>query len=206
MNKVSRDPLLIGVSIYDSKPFNMLTSASYSFEMENGGTKSKDRWDIQHTYNRYKNGVDVSDQLQASYNTYLKSFKWWIRLFYFLLDIAIVNSYILAKIFTPDLTHLQFRLNLINELFRRYPLKKGEKRKACDEASTPVKRVCQVLPPIRLSQQSHFPVVGESKRCKICTRADRDVRSTIHCGTCLVHLCVKPGSGCWVQWHSEEFM
>jgi hypothetical protein len=36
-------------------------------------------------------GVDVSDQLQASYSYQVRSHKWWHRIFYFLLDMTIVN-------------------------------------------------------------------------------------------------------------------
>ena len=111
----------MGVGIYDSKPFNMLTTGSYSLKKETGGTKEKQKWDIQHGFNKFMNGCDISDQLQGSYKIYVKSFKWWLRLFFFLLDLAIVNAYIIAKIFQPNLTHLQFRLNLATAILEKFP-------------------------------------------------------------------------------------
>ena len=44
-------------------------------------------------------------KFQGSYNTYVKSNKWWLRLFFFLLDLGLVNCYIIAKILNPTLSH-----------------------------------------------------------------------------------------------------
>jgi hypothetical protein len=40
-------------------------------------------------------GVDRSDRLVRTYSVSRKSKKWWYRLFYYLLDTALANSYIL---------------------------------------------------------------------------------------------------------------
>ena len=46
-------------------------------------------------YTRYMRGVDVTDQLRASYSSQTQSHKWWHRIFWFLMDTSIVNAYIL---------------------------------------------------------------------------------------------------------------
>ena len=46
-------------------------------------------------YTTFMKGVDVADQLQASYSCQNRSHKWWHHLFHFLLDQTIVNVYIL---------------------------------------------------------------------------------------------------------------
>jgi hypothetical protein len=199
--------MFTGISIYDSKPFNMLTTAHYPLQKTVGGTKNKERWDIQHSFNKYMNGVDRSDQLQNSYNTYLKSFKWWVRLFYFLLDIAIVNSYLIAKIFNPKLTHLAFRISLVCSIIEKYPHSSGEmKRKSSGgEESVSIKRLGNHLPSIRLSPGNHNPVVGTSRRCKVCTRNGSSSMTSVSCELCDVPLCVKKDSACWAEWHSADF-
>jgi hypothetical protein len=40
-------------------------------------------------------GVDISDQYISSYNFIRKSKKWWRKMFFWLLEVAVVNSFIL---------------------------------------------------------------------------------------------------------------
>ena len=48
-------------------------------------------------YNKYMGGVDVFDSKRKVYSCTRKSKKWWMRIYYFLLDTAITNAYILYK-------------------------------------------------------------------------------------------------------------
>ena len=48
-------------------------------------------------YNKFMNGVDKSDQLLSKYNILRKCLRWWKTLFFHLIDIAIVNGYILFQ-------------------------------------------------------------------------------------------------------------
>lgn len=47
------------------------------------------------TYNKYMNAVDRSDQILATNNVLRKCLRWWKTLFFHLIDIAVVNSFIL---------------------------------------------------------------------------------------------------------------
>lgn len=46
---------------------------------------------------RYMGGVDKFDQMMAAYNIRWKSRRWWLKIFYYMLDCCIVNSFILCK-------------------------------------------------------------------------------------------------------------
>src|SRR2546429_7439350 len=48
-------------------------------------------------YSKYMGGVDRSDRMVRTYSVSRKSKKWWYRLFYYLLDTSLANSYILYK-------------------------------------------------------------------------------------------------------------
>ena len=48
-------------------------------------------------YNKYMNAVDRSDQILATNNVLRKCMRWWKTLFFHLIDIAVVNSFILFK-------------------------------------------------------------------------------------------------------------
>ena len=69
-------------------------------------------------YNKYMGGVDMADQLRKAYSCRRRSRKWWLPLFYFMVDISMVNSYIL-HCDTPQaskLTIKEFILELATEL------------------------------------------------------------------------------------------
>jgi hypothetical protein len=65
-------------------------------------------------YNSYMGGVDMFDARRKTYSCSRKSRKWWLRLFYFLLDAAVTNAYILYKEsnHTPALTMKEFVLKI----------------------------------------------------------------------------------------------
>lgn len=68
-------------------------------------------------------GVDLSDQLHGYYMTGRKSKKWWRSLFWFLVDISIVNAHILEKLLRNhrNRTQLAFRLELVSDLISNFP-------------------------------------------------------------------------------------
>ena len=72
-------------------------------------------------YNKFMNAVDLADQ-QLSYHspTVRKTVKWWKKLFWWFVDMAILNSSIVFCTNHPDKgirTNREFRLALIEELF-----------------------------------------------------------------------------------------
>ena len=50
-----------------------------------------------HVYNKYMNTVERSNQILATNNVLHKCMRWWKTLFFHLIDIAVVNSFILFK-------------------------------------------------------------------------------------------------------------
>lgn len=48
-------------------------------------------------YNRHMGAVDRFDQYLSAYSVAQKSRRWWLKLFYYLLDSSIVNAFILYK-------------------------------------------------------------------------------------------------------------
>jgi hypothetical protein len=78
-------------------------------------------------YTTYMRGIDVADQLRASYSYQVRSHKWWHRIFYFLLDMTIVNMYIMylsilgrQRVQKVPITHLQFRSELCRALLQNW--------------------------------------------------------------------------------------
>ena len=75
---------------------------------------------------KYMGGVDLNDQLRGYYSLRMKCRKYYKYIFWFLVDLAITNAYILCK----NHTHLNilstktFRLELTKSLIRSYSSRK----------------------------------------------------------------------------------
>ena len=81
-------------------------------------------------YNQYMGGVDLANQFRKAYETHQITRRNWWPLFYWLIDVACINSYRLYQLSTKEekpLTHLQFRIKLYCKL-----LDYSCKAKLCD--------------------------------------------------------------------------
>jgi len=83
------------------------------------GRPSKTKPQVVHKYNMYMLGVDSLDQRMSYYNFSHKSVKWWRKVFFWMVDAVIVNSYVLYCAHTDarrKLTHKEFRRELVMAL------------------------------------------------------------------------------------------
>uniref|UniRef100_A0A1B6EQK2 PiggyBac transposable element-derived protein domain-containing protein n=1 Tax=Cuerna arida TaxID=1464854 RepID=A0A1B6EQK2_9HEMI len=90
-------------------------------------------------YNKFMGGVDVADQYISSYSFTRKSIQWWRKIFFWLLETAIVNAFLLFNKTTNQkpLRQRQFRKILIKELVGnvRNVKKRGRPSNLVDEES-----------------------------------------------------------------------
>ena len=129
-------------------------------------------------YNKYMNGVDRSDQMVSYYALRQKTMKWWKRLIFHVLNVAVVNAFVLYKEYTKNthMTHRQFRVKLIEGMLD-VPQQ--------DLVSTPnparVRRVTansRVQNPLDHHFNMKLPTSASSgrqisRRCRVCTEAER---------------------------------
>lgn len=147
-------------------------------------------------YTQNMNGVDRADQLRSTYSICRKAAKWWKYLFWFMVDVAICNAFILMKeskhhtIKTKsgrrrERTQLEFRTQLAHQLLGDYWGKR--KRESIPEHQT--------------RGLSHWPTEMDKKRtCKYCAK-NKIRRERIHgCEQCGVNLCVT----CFKPYHLEK--
>ena len=144
-------------------------------------------------------GVDKLDQLSSYYSFLHCSVKWWRKVFFWCIEVAVVNAYIIHKSQTTQqgkkcLTHLAFRRQLIEALSET--LNQPPKRR--QSATSTVER----LQPVR-----HYPAKGERRLdCIVCSkRGEGSVRhlTAYTCGTCSSrpHLCPAP---CFEDYHTKK--
>lgn len=161
-------------------------------------------------YDRYMGGVDRADQM-ISYHQVLGSVKWWKKVFFYTISVAVVNAYIIYKEVTttrPLLLQRIFRRDLIKELVT--------------SAGMPTYRAAgrpsaQVLDRL---QGRHFPtkISGNGngkaypKSCIVCSKAERDNQpgqkrkhaghtTSYSCKQCGVALCIVP---CFELFHTKQ--
>lgn len=72
--------------------------------------------DLIDDHNNHMNGVDIADQLRASYHTHLSGVHNWLPLFYWLVDTLKVNSYLIWRMHYPRASYKLFQLTLPEQL------------------------------------------------------------------------------------------
>ena len=84
-----------------------------------GGVEEVHKPLVVERYNEFMGGVDMGDQLLSYYGFSHRTLKWWRRAFIHLIEVAIVNAYIMY-LTTPcegrRLTHKELRIQLAKEL------------------------------------------------------------------------------------------
>jgi len=160
---------------------------------------------VVHEYNFSMNGVDKADQYTVYYSFIRRSKKWWRKLFFWLLEVAVVNSYILYRICTPRpaLTHLQYRRNLVEVLATQHI------RNAPPRPLVGRPRARPLFPtgsdPERLNKQPHFLGKRNPQDCVVCSDrpAGRRHRSNFYCKTCTSHPTMCPDD-CFERYHTRS--
>ena len=85
------------------------------------GVEKSDKPTVVADYNQFMLGVDKLDPLMAYHSFLHKSVKWWRKIFFWLLEVMVINSYIIYKELARrrgerPITHLAFRRRLIESL------------------------------------------------------------------------------------------
>lgn len=185
------------------------------------------RWSAQHMryievqrpqivadYNKHMGGVDLSDMLVALYRMNLGTKKYYMRIFFHLIDVCIVNAWLLyrkslgnVKTVKPLVT---FKAEIAHGLLtygRTYSSRRG----------TPTSRQASESPSIRLHRPGpsrlvtldsrfdmigHMPLYEEKKnRCKHCKNIN--AYSKVICTKCNVNLCFTLKRNCFIDYHTK---
>ena len=143
-------------------------------------------------YNTYMGGDDKSDQLVIYYAFSHSSKKWWKRIFFHMIEVSLVNAYILYTNSThaKKMSHLDFRVVVAKGLLEKLP------------------SLLQPPPPalhgqFRLtSVGNHFmePTTGRPD-CKVCSdrSAGKRKQTQLQCKLCKIALCAYP---CFEKFHT----
>ncbi|CAG8781746.1 25737_t:CDS:1, partial [Dentiscutata erythropus] len=118
-------------------------------------------------------GVDIADQLRSYYSTQLTVFRAWVPLFFWLLDTAIINSYLICKKLNIAEEHKVFRLVLICDLIqdslnslKRTTQSENKNEQIIKKDNNKKFQVTSKfeLPLCRLVGNNHYPIYRENDR------------------------------------------
>lgn len=142
-----------------------------------------------HNYNQRMGGVDKMDGLVAAYRSRIRQRKWYWPIFQYLLDVSIVNAWLLMKKLKPHdpncVNLLTFRRYIANSFLQTH----GEKPSKY-KASVPIQNV-------RFDGMNHLIQYHENdKKCKICGKNTKFI-----CVKCNVGLHPKH---CFITYHRKQ--
>jgi len=127
-------------------------------------------------YNEFMGGVDLSDQFCAYVETDRKSLKWWKKLFFHILNVSIINSWIIYKSYGNEIKLKDFKFQLSTEML-------------CQSF-----RMKDLV--IRIKKKyRHFPAKRFEpgrRGLRKCKYKDCNNKTQFICKMCGIHLCIEP--------------
>ena len=145
-------------------------------------------------YNKHMGGVDLGDQYRKYYQVRMKSHKSYKYIFWFLVEVCILNSFVLchysASATKTITTYLDFRLMLAEQLIGDY---NGRKRRGRPPS--------QATPLPKRITTAHFPSKTTKGRCRECQKSF----TVWFCPTCDKRLCHtgEPDTDCFLKFHGR---
>nr|CAH7726573.1 unnamed protein product [Callosobruchus chinensis] len=161
-------------------------------------------------YNKHMGGVDLMDSLIGRYRIKLKSRKWYFRLFYHLLDMTIVNAWLLYRRVNAlqgnakTLNLANFRIELAETLCKMGVHQNSRGRRSELEKQIQAKQRshhCSIPPrEVRVDQSSHWPEWMENRlRCKYPKCGGF---TYVMCDKCQTALCFNKNKNCFRNFHN----
>jgi hypothetical protein len=148
-------------------------------------------------YNRHMGYVDNSDRMANSYLVCRCSYKGTIKLFFRLLDLTVLNIWILLSSCGAKCTHQDFRIllvrNLIEEAGRSQDCPTPSLVGRPSAAETNVTRL-----EVRHTKRS--PVKASKLHCHLCSAFGQCKTTSYKCAKCSVGVCVVP---CFADYHTK---
>jgi len=149
-------------------------------------------------YNRHMGYVDISDRMANSYSMCRHTFKWTTKLFFHLLDLTVLNSWILLSSRGVKCTHKDFILLLVRNLIEEAG--RNHYRPTCSMLGRPSAAAANVM---RLDSHHNQKWPAKHKNnihCRVCSERGQRKTTIYICAKCDVCLCVVP---CFADYHTK---
>lgn len=153
-------------------------------------------------YNKHMGYVDRFDMLKSIYEIDRKAHKWWHRIFFYFVDVCVVNAFILFQNRSDSrcITLKQFRVSVARGLIGAVN-SISKKRRSAEQAPNKYKKI--IPTEVRHDRAAHMPLRCGSLRCAHCSTAKHVHRTTWKCSTCDVGLCLNKERNCFFKFHEN---
>ena len=167
-------------------------------------------------FNKFMGGVDLCDMLLSLYRVKLKSRRWYMPIFYYLLKVCVTNGWLLYRrhanlagvAANSQLTLEDFQSQVVFDLVNigKLTVASASKRGRPSSFTPPPKkrRTVGALVPegeSRYDQVGHFPTHSEKQnRCRFCQNG----RSRWMCSKCGIYLCLVKERNCFFDFHVKR--
>lgn len=163
-------------------------------------------------YNCHMGGVDLMDGLLGRYHIKMKTRKWTCRIFYHLLDVAMVNAYILYhRVKRHDKIELPVFRTSVAETLCTYGAVLSQKKQVGRPSNTSQlspkvspKRV--YIPPVdtRYDKIDHWCIFRDRTGKKTCKYPGCKSETQSFCTKCNISLCYSPIKSCFYDFHNKN--
>ena len=139
-------------------------------------------------YNHHMSYVDKGDRMAKSYSISRRTFKWTKKLFFHLLDLVILNSYILhSSCGGKKMSHRDFRYTLVRNMLAHA----GPERRVPRPLGRPP-NIESHITRLEVCSSKHWPTPSETQlRCRVFKARGVTQKVFVKCRKCEVGLCVK---------------
>jgi len=171
--------------IEDRKTLNFISSI-HDDKIEDNDNKPN----IQKMYNKNVRSIDYVNQISSIYSLDNKTYKWWKKILFFMIDIVISNSVILMELKNSvKIDNLNFRKKLIIQLLEEFSLE--------EELQFEINKAKPCFIPyiyrIKLHSIEHTP--NKRKRCRECQE-----KCVYICKECSIYLHPQ----CFLKYHNRN--
>lgn len=135
-------------------------------------------------YREVMGGVDRADQMSGLYELDRKSTKWWKKIFYRLLMMSLVNSWVIySQLGRKQTPFIDYLINVAENLIEEgKKTSKNQRRNRYGRKNGPT--------------STHLPVKGTlRRRCASCSQKRKEKRTKIICQECQIPLCLECFAG-----------
>lgn len=155
-------------------------------------------------YNQSMGGVDRADQLPAFYRNDLKTKKWYKRVVFHLLDLAIVNSWLLYRA-TKGLSKqlADYKLQIALGLMKAEQATEDAKEQRKLGSTRLSNRASDIPGAVRYDGVNYMPVKISQPNAQRCKMPECKRKTHMQCKKCQVYLCIEVDgpTNCFKRFH-----